>query len=205
MPEHTIPESLIENIRSGRAVLVVGVGIGIPSWKLILERMNQALRERGGAGDEAASKDVEKLLHKGSLLRAAGFLGRALGGEACDGIVAQAWSQQSELTPVTRALARLPFRQVWTTFPGDLLERAMEEELPDGWSPPRVLTWERARDLDKRRRTVLKVFGDFGSFVITPRSTRVMLAKAEPLRALLRQVYTDGSMVLVGFRFGDPD
>ncbi len=30
MPEHTIPESLIENIRSGRAVLVVGVGIGIP-------------------------------------------------------------------------------------------------------------------------------------------------------------------------------
>src|SRR6185503_18393224 len=84
MPEHTIPESLIENIRSGRAVLVVGVGIGIPSWKQVLERMNQALRERGGAGDDAASRDVEKLLHKGSLLRAAGFLGRTLGEEACD-------------------------------------------------------------------------------------------------------------------------
>lgn len=205
MPEHTIPESLIENIRSGRAVLVVGVGIGIPSWKQILERMNVALRERGGAGDEAASKDVEKLLHKGSLLRAAAFLGRALGGEACDGIVVQSWSHETELTPVTRALARLPFRQVWTTFPGDLLERAMEEDLPDGWSPPRVLTWERARDMDKRRRTLLKVFGDFGSFVITPRSTRVMLARSEPLRAHVRQSYAEGTLVFIGFRYGDPD
>jgi len=205
MPEHTIPESLIENIRSGRAVLVVGVGIGIPSWKQILERMNQALRERGGAGDEAASRDVEKLLHKGSLLRAAGFLGRALGEQACDRTVVQSWSQLTDLTPMTRALARLPFRQVWTTFPGDLIERAMEEELPDGWSPPRVLTWERAKDIDKRRRTVLKVFGDFNSFVITPRSTRVMLAKAEPLRAHVRQLYAEGTLVFVGFRYGDPD
>ena len=64
MPEHTIPESLVENIRSGRAVLVVGVGIGVPSWKQILERMNQMLRERGGPGDEAASRDVEKLVRE---------------------------------------------------------------------------------------------------------------------------------------------
>ncbi|HEY8146696.1 MAG TPA: SIR2 family protein [Kofleriaceae bacterium] len=205
MPEHTIPESLIENIRSGRAVLVVGVGIGIPSWKQILERMNQSLRQRGGAGDDAASKDVEKLLHKGSLLRAAGFLGRALGGEACDRVVVQAWSQQTELTPVARALAKLPFRQVWTTFPGDLLERAMEEDLPEGWSPPRVLTWERAKDMDRRRRTLLKVLGDFGSFVITPRSTRVMLGKAQALSTHVRQFYAEGTLIFVGFRYGDPD
>ncbi len=205
MPEHTIPESLLENIRSGRAVLVVGVGIGIPSWKQILERMNQSLRERGGAGDDAASKDVEKLLHKGSLLRAAGFLGRALGGEACDRVVVQSWSQQTELTPVARALAKLPFRQVWTTFPGDLLERAMEEDLPEGWSPPRVLTWERAKDIDRRRRTLLKVLGDFGSFVITPRSTRTMLARAQALSAHVRPFYAEGTLVFVGFRYGDPD
>jgi len=205
MPEHTIPESLIENIRSGRAVLVVGVGTGIPSWKQVLERMNQALRDRGGAGDEAASRDVEKLLHKGSLLRAAGFLGRTLGEEACDRIVSDSWSQLPELTPVSRALAKLPFRQVWSTFPGDLLERAMEEELPEGWSPPRVLTWERARDIDRRRRTVLKVLGDFTSYVLTPRSTRVMLAKADPLRSHVRQFYAEGTLVFVGFRYGDPD
>ena len=43
MPEHTIPESLIEQIRAGRAVLVVGAGIGLASWKQLLERMNEEL------------------------------------------------------------------------------------------------------------------------------------------------------------------
>ena len=43
MHEHTIPESLIEQIRTGRAALVVGAGIGVPSWKQMLERMTKAL------------------------------------------------------------------------------------------------------------------------------------------------------------------
>ena len=85
----------------------------------------------------------------------------------------QLWEQPGELPAVSRALARLPFRQVWTTFPGDLLERAMGHELPDGWTLPRVITWERAKELDKRRRTLLKVLGDFTSYAITPSSTRV--------------------------------
>lgn len=205
MPEHTIPESLIENIRSGRAVLVVGVGIGVPTWKQLLERMNSALRDRGEPGDEAAARDVDRLLHKGLLVRAAGFLGRTLGEEACDRIVSSAWSQVGELPPVAKALARLPFKQVWTTFPGDVLERAMEAELPDGWPVPRVLTWERAKDIDRRRRTLLKILGDFGSFVVTPRSTRKMLSKADALREHVRQYYSEGSLVFVGVRYGDPD
>src|SRR5262249_27870604 len=92
MPEHTIPESLIDQIRSGRAVLVVGAGIGVPSWKQLLERMNEALRKRGRDGDDAAAKDLDKLLHKGSLARAVGFLARALGEEACDEIVKELWT-----------------------------------------------------------------------------------------------------------------
>ena len=41
MQEHTIPESLIEQIRSGKAALVVGAGIGVPSWKQMLERLSE--------------------------------------------------------------------------------------------------------------------------------------------------------------------
>ena len=55
MPEHTIPESLIEQIRTGKAALVVGAGIGVPSWKQLLERMTKALETRGREGDDAAT------------------------------------------------------------------------------------------------------------------------------------------------------
>ena len=78
MHEHTIPESLIEQIRTGKAALVVGAGIGVPSWKQLLERMTKALETRGREGDDAATKDLEKLLHKGSLVRAVGFLARQI-------------------------------------------------------------------------------------------------------------------------------
>jgi tetratricopeptide (TPR) repeat protein len=206
MPEHTIPPSLVDHIRAGRATLVIGVGIGgIPSWKQILERMNDALRERGRPGDDAASRDVDKLLHKASLVRAAGFLGRTLGEDACDAIVKQAWGNIRELPAIALALARLPFKQVWTTFPGDVFERAMNAELPEEWPAPRVVTWERAGDIDRRRRTLLKILGDFESYVVTPRSTRVMLSKAAELREHVREQYAGGSLVFVGFRFGDPD
>ena len=47
MQEHTIPESLIEQIRTGKAALVVGAGIGVPSWKQMLERLTKALETRG--------------------------------------------------------------------------------------------------------------------------------------------------------------
>src|SRR5258705_10926939 len=91
MPEHTIPESLVDAIKAGRAALVVGAGIGVPSWKQLLERMTKELEARGRDGDDAAAKDVAKLLHKGSLVRAVGFLARALGEEPCDRIVEETW------------------------------------------------------------------------------------------------------------------
>ncbi|HKE14808.1 MAG TPA: tetratricopeptide repeat protein [Kofleriaceae bacterium] len=167
--------------------------------------MAHALMQRGEVGDEWAARDVFGLLHAGQLVRAVSLLGRTLGNQACDRHMAQSWGAVPALTPIARALARLPFRQVWTTFPGDLIERAMEQDLPDGWPPPRVLSWEQAAELDRRRRTVLKILGDVGSYVITPRSIRLMLARAEPLCRHLRGYYSEGSLVFVGFRAGDPD
>src|SRR5687768_736789 len=112
MQEHTIPESLVESIRSGRAVLVVGAGIGVASWKQLLERMTRVLARRGEVGDETAAADVERLLQRGQLVQAAGFLGRTLSPRTCEQIMADSWSRVPELTRIARALARLPFRQV---------------------------------------------------------------------------------------------
>lgn len=205
MPEHTIPGSLIERIRSGRAALVVGAGFGVASWKQLLERMNERLRARGLAGDEDAAKDVDKLLHKGSLVRAAGFLGRTLGEEVCDQIARDTWKVSDADLPIAKALSQLPFKQVWTTFPGDALEKAALASLPANWPEPRVATYQEIADVNTRRRSLIKVLGDFDSYVVTPKSVRKALTGADTLREYIREFYSDGSLVFVGFRYGDPD
>ncbi|MBA3538573.1 MAG: SIR2 family protein, partial [Deltaproteobacteria bacterium] len=205
MQEHTIPESLIDQIRTGKAALVVGAGIGVSSWKQLLERMTKALETRGRDGDEAATRDLEKLLNKGSLVRAVGFLARALGEETCDRIVTETWAAPSETPPLPRALAKLPFRHVWTTFPGDILEHAFETASPDDWPPARVVTYQELGELSPRRRTIVKMLGNFDTYIVTPRSVRRALSRAVDLRDYARKLYVEGSLVFVGFRYGDPD
>ncbi len=205
MQEHTIPESLIEQIRTGRAALVVGAGIGVPSWKQMLERMTQALETRGREGDTEATKDLEKLLHKGSLVRAVGFLARALGEETCDRIVQETWTSPSETPQLPRLLARLPFRHVWTTFPGDILEHAFETSSPEDWPPSRIITYQELGELSPRRRTLVKMLGNFDTYIVTPASVRRALSRAVDLREYARELYVEGSLVFVGFRYGDPD
>ena len=205
MHEHTIPESLVEQIRTGKAALVVGAGIGVPSWKQLLERMTKALESRGRDGDDAATKDLEKLLHKGSLVRAVGFLARALGEETCDRIVEETWAAPAEVPALPKALAQLPFRHVWTTFPGDILEHAFETQSPAEWPPTRVVTYTELGELSPRRRTLVKMLGNFDTYVVTPRSVRRALSRAVDLRDYARKLYVEGSLVFVGFRHGDPD
>ncbi len=205
MHEHTIPESLIEQIRTGKAALVVGAGIGVPSWKQLLERMTKALETRGREGDDAATKDLEKLLHKGSLVRAVGFLARSLGEETCDRIVQETWAAPADVPVLPKSLAKLPFRHVWTTFPGDILEHALETQSPEEWPPARVVTYQELGELSLRRRTLVKMFGNFDTYVVTPASVRRALSRAVDLREYARELYVEGSLVFVGFRYGDPD
>lgn len=205
MPEHTIPESLVEAIKAGRAALVVGAGIGVPSWKQLLERMNKELEARGREGDKEAVKDLDKLLHKGNLVRAVGFLARALGEEACDALVKEVWKTPDEVPAIAKAIAELPFRHVWTTFPGDVLEKGLEAHKPEGWPEPRVVTYQDMGGLSLRRRALVKMLGNFDTYIVTPRSVRRALSRAVDLRDYARDLYVEGTLVFVGFRFGDPD
>jgi golgin subfamily B member 1 len=200
-----IPESLIEQIRTGKAALVVGAGIGVPSWKQLLERLTKALETRGREGDEAATADLEKLLESGSLVRAVGFLARALGEDTCDKIVEETWATPEEIPALPKVLAQLPFRHVWTTFPGEVLERAFERASPEAWPPARIVTYQELGALSPRRRTLVKMLGNFNTYVVTPNSVRRALSRAVDLREYARKLYVEGSLVFVGFRFGDPD
>ncbi|HPH65759.1 MAG TPA: SIR2 family protein [Kofleriaceae bacterium] len=167
--------------------------------------MNEALVGRGREGDDAASKDLDKLLHKGSLVRAVGFLARSLGEESCDKIVAETWASPAETPALPKLLARLPFRHVWTTFPGDVLENAFEAESPSEWPPARVVTYQELGELSPRRRTLVKMLGNFDTYVVTPHSVRRALSRAVDLREYARELYVEGTLIFVGFRHGDPD
>ncbi|HTJ46947.1 MAG TPA: SIR2 family protein [Kofleriaceae bacterium] len=172
--------------------------------------MNEALRKRGRDGDDVAAKDLDKLLHKGSLVRAVGFLARALGEEACDDIVKEMWQSAPDATdkdiPATAlAIAELPFRHVWTTFPGDVIDRGLAAASPEGWPTAKVVTYQDLGELSARRRTLVKMLGAFDTYVVTPKSVRRALSRAVDLRDYARDLYVEGTLVFVGFRFGDPD
>ncbi|NVB81638.1 MAG: tetratricopeptide repeat protein [Kofleriaceae bacterium] len=167
--------------------------------------MTKALETRGREGDDAASKDLEKLLNKGSLVRAVGFLARSLGEETCDRIVQELWASPAEIPALPKALARLPFRHVWTTFPGDILEHALETGSPEEWPPSRVVSYQELGELSLRRRTLVKMLGNMDTYVVTPASVRRALSRAVDLREYARELYVEGSLVFVGFRYGDPD
>src|SRR5262249_11880765 len=140
-----------------------------------------------------------------SLVRAVGFLARALGEEVCDRIVQEVWAAPAEVPALPLALARLPFRHVWTTFPGDIIEHALETGSPDGWPAPRAGTYQELGELSPRRRTLVKMLGNLDTYVVTPASVRRALSRAVDLREYARELYVEGSLVFVGFRYGDPD
>jgi tetratricopeptide (TPR) repeat protein len=67
-----------------------------------------------------------------------------------------------------------------------------------------VITYEQAGEID-RRRTVLKILGDLSTYVVTPASVRAKLSRAGGLLEHVRRYYQQGTLLLVGFRYGDPD
>ncbi|HEY4238549.1 MAG TPA: tetratricopeptide repeat protein [Kofleriaceae bacterium] len=167
--------------------------------------MTKALEQRGRDGDDAAAKDLEKLLHKGNLVRAVGFLARSLGEEACDEIVKEMWAAPAEIPAIPKALAQIPVRHIWTTFPGDILEHALETESPPDWPPSKTVSYTDLGELSARRRTLVKLLGNFETYIVTPASVRRALSRAVDLRDYARKLYVEGSLVFVGFRYGDPD
>jgi tetratricopeptide (TPR) repeat protein len=49
------------------------------------------------------------------------------------------------------------------------------------------------------------MLGNFDTYVVTPASVRRALSRAVDLRDYAREAYVEGTLVFVGFRFGDPD
>jgi golgin subfamily B member 1 len=200
MPEHSIAGALVDRIRSGRAALVLGAGLGLPPWQHLLERMTGELD-----ASDAARHQLAQVLQTGNLSRALSFLACALGDQRCERIVGDAWRGPDAMPAAVRALAGVPVRHIWTTVPGSLIETALTQHSPEGWPQPRVLSY-RDPGLDRAGpRTVLKLFGDCDSYAVTPRAVRRVLAAHPALRELVRAFYRDGVLIFAGFCDGDPD
>ena len=98
-------------------------------------------------------------------------------------------------------------RGVWTTHPGNLVERALQAGSPEDWRAPQVATYLDAGQIDPRRRHCLKILGDVPSdtYAVVSASIRRAFVTASECRELLASAYSKGTLVFVGFRQGDPD
>jgi tetratricopeptide (TPR) repeat protein len=206
-----IPSTLIDRMRAGRAGLVVGTAFGalagLPSWKKVLEKLRETLEHRGRPGDKEAAEDLQALIKKGRFASAIGFLSRTLGNDSCDAILRELWRTPAVLPDAVKALGRLPAKAVWTTFPTDLVDRALAEGSPPGWPLARSASYDDAGQLNTRQRYIIKALGqiDDGSYVVVPSSLRKALPTAVAYRSILEDLYRDGALLFLGFRHGDPD
>ncbi len=200
-----IPERLLARLRAGRAALVVGASFGaaagLPGWGVILGKLAEEL----GAVDSAAAEDARALIDDGRHAAAAAILWRGLGAAACEAVLASSWRGPESLPAAALALARVPVRAVWTTFPGDLVERALAAGAPREWPEARVVTIDAADRPDLRRRHVLRLLGDLGGYAITSAAARRLLPPSAKVRGLVGELYHDGALLLVGFDPEDPD
>ena len=192
-----IPERLLQRVRAGRAALIVGGAYGsvagLPGWKAVLGRLVDDL----GAVDSAAAEDALELVEEGRLAAAAAILWRGLGAAACEAALGQLWRSPEALPPAALALARVPLRAIWTTQPGDLVERAVAAGSPREWPEARPVAIDVADRPDLRRRHVMKLLGDGTGYALTSPAARRLLPPSAKARGPIGDLYHEGALLLV--------
>ena len=195
------PKNLLNNCSDKRVAIVVGSKLGGSSWKELLESLNLKLKDKG---QEAPYKDVAKLLENKEYARAAAFLGRVLGAEVCDAEVKMCWADKNASNDFVKAIANCPIAQVWTTYPGEVVENVAATVNPD-WPAPDVKTYLEAGEIYEGRRTLLKLTGDYNTFLASPSSFRQVFNQSNTLVEFIKPFYEEGTLLFVGFENTDPD
>ena len=103
-----------------------------------------------------------------------------------------------------KAIANCPIAQVWTTYPGEVVENVAATVNPD-WPAPDVKTYLEAGEIYEGRRTLLKLTGDYNTFLASPSSFRQVFNQSNTLVEFIKPFYEEGTLLFVGFENTDPD
>jgi len=200
----SIPKTLVEGLRAGRATLVAGLGCaalaGLPGWPETLRRMAARL---GGQDGKRSRRLVEDLLGRGRCSAALAYLRARVPSPSLAEALREAFPPGLPVPEPLALVAALPWASVLLTGFDDLWDRALA-------AAPRAYTNVEGA-LDGRgpglRRGYLHLLGS------PDRPEALSLATADlrrgPRAALLtplvREAFRDRPWVFVGFEPDDPD
>jgi tetratricopeptide (TPR) repeat protein len=194
-----IPPSLVERLKGRQAVLVAGLGCselaGAPEWDELTMRLCDCVE------DEARRAELRTLVAAGRRAAAIAYLGTRLSRDVITEVLTDAYPAPTEVPETIAAIARIPWRGLISTGYDGLWAAAVG----DGKDDVRVFTPDQAEQLAEHRGRFLLQLGGSTS---APES----LCLGDPrklaglgISAALHAVGERRSMVLIGFRPGDPD
>jgi tetratricopeptide (TPR) repeat protein len=194
-----IPPSLVERMRARQAVLVAGLGCselaGAPEWDELILRLCDRVE------DEQRRAELRTLVAAGRRAAAIAYLGTRLPRAVIAEVLTDAYPAQQEVPETLTAIARIPWRGLISTSYDGVWAAA----LGDGQGDVRVFTPDDAAALAEHRGRYLL---NLGGTTAAPDSLCLGNPRklaASGVAAALRAVAENRSLVLVGFRPGDPD
>lgn len=203
-----IPDALVERLNAGEAVLVAGLGCGelagAPGWPAILETLRAGLTAPDVRGA------VAKLTESGRLTDATLLLRDSLSEETIRDVMREAFPVGATVAPAVAGMARLPWRAVITTAFDDVWERALAEGGGGGGRALRVLVGSADPAELRAHAPGMPLMHLFGRAAV-PDTIRLGAAIGGATRLApggltwLADLRRRRSLVLVGFRPGDPD
>ena len=207
---------LVQLLRTGEAIGLVGAGASAPLyplWTQLVEQLADRVRgadesqrefwrEQAGTEPDATAKQIRDALDPGEYAQAMreifGYRSREQGGP---------------FTPTHGALVQLPFQGFVTTNYDPCLEEACRELRRDRraisftWKQNRVSWWLNGDSQDPIDLPILQAHGRFDepdSHVLCVDDYRKIYGDAHPYRELLGHMFTRQRLVFVGFGFTDP-
>ena len=199
MSKITVPSSLLKNMKAGSAAVIVGHDCDVSAWKNILADIKTELND---SDSKEIISTIEQREKNDGLSSALDVVVRFCGEQKTRSLLKKYLDKPSEQSDMLKVLSTLPFHHVWTTFPGDGIQKAFGHDADSN-----VYSYDAIEtiDLTVHSQYILKLLGNFESYVISPKSFRAVSERMSGLRNFVRDIYTNGSLLFVGFKIDDPD
>ena len=193
----------------GNTSLFVGSGpsvdSGLPSWNTLIAEMGALLLER--ANGQQARADLRQFLAEADHLSIAGYFRQAVHPTVFTKFLRERYRNRDfKLSPILKALAKLPATTIFTTNYDKLLEVAYRRR--NGEDPAVVLEPRQLQALAPGEVKIIKVHGDIDN------PTSIILGKEDYLgyedkyggiATYMQGQLAFSSLILVGFGLRDPN
>lgn len=202
------PEELVKSFKEGNVCLFVGSGVscssGLKGWDDLIASMRDVMLEEASAAEMADLREFFK--NAGKLDIAEVFRDRVGENRYHDFLRREYRLKRVNLSPLHKALRRLPVNTIFTTNYDKLLERTFRNDMGD--DPPVIHSPEQLAVIDSSERRIIKIHGDIDhpkSIILTRKDYEMFEDRYAAIQDYIRRAISFETMFFVGFGLEDPN